>query len=158
VDRQGQWKLIPELKRGGPWWGVPAWTVPLLRVAGADPIAREGAVILAVLNEAISSPQLLLSEENTTLLLGNFRRTEHDTVDEALSARGGVKQITLDLQAVVRQEIPLVHLQYVLDGLAQAPAGADAIEAARFVAKTYYAPESPARAQLTGPHRRAAPP
>src|SRR5262249_13733946 len=100
----------------------------------------------------------ILSEENTTLMLRDLRWSHTDTVDEALSARASVKQITLDLQAVVREAVPIVHLQYVLDGLAQAPAGADAREAAQFVAKTYSTPEAGARDQLPGPHRGGPPP
>lgn len=149
--RQDQWVRIGELKRGGGRWGVPAWTVPLLRAAGAAPSAREGAVILAVLNGALAEPELLLTEENTALLLRRSRYDRRVAVDEALAARGGVGQLTRDLRAVVRDDMSLVHLAYVLDALAHAPAGADALKAARVALESYASQSAPARKRLAGP-------
>lgn len=132
-QNRGDWTHLEMLKYGGPWWLVPPWTQPVWK-AGLNPSwPAESALAVALANQIVNHPELVLSDDSVNYLLQRLSEKYPDTVNESLSARGGIDGITNDLIEIVRgQNYPLTHLEYLLDSLAEYP-GLSPEKAARIV-------------------------
>lgn len=115
------WTQLEELKRGGPWWLVPRWTLPLWKVAGQETSPKEAAVAFALFDKLLEKPELVLTQDCVKFLLKRLEKTFNRTINEALAVRGGIDNIRKDLVEIVRQGYPLTNLRYLLDKLANYP-------------------------------------
>jgi hypothetical protein len=147
------WQEVIALKYNGPWWLVSKWTTPLFKVAAHNSFPQEAAVALAVGNQLLAQPELVLNRQNVAYLLNKLKETGFSiTVDETLAARGGIETIVGDLREVVRQDYPLSRLRHLLDALATFPApDFSSSEAASLSIEWQYRANGPVQTTLSGP-------
>jgi len=129
-SRSDGWKQYEDLKLDGPWWFVPAWTLPVWRVGGRPAVSREAVLATVVAGDLLDHPELVLGCSALETLLGTVAGTAPVALREALAARG-LEGLRLDLIELVRsQRRSLAYLPMVLDVLAKHP-GLDAAHAAK---------------------------
>ncbi len=117
-----QWTELKELKYRGPWWLVPRWTIPLWKAARHQALTREAAIAIALFDHLGENSELVITRDTTNYLLERVRQNGYPkTVEEALAARGGLEGLQQDLRELVRQDISLYGLEYLLDALANYP-------------------------------------
>lgn len=146
------WTKVASLTYGGDWWLVPKWTAPLFKAAGHSASPREAAIAVAVANQILHSPELVLNRRNVSYMLNQIRASGFSsTVDEAVAARGGLEGLVRDLQEIVRLRYPLSHLGYLLDALATYPRkDYSSVEVAHLVFDAHSYVTAPAHYALIG--------
>lgn len=125
---------LGELRLGGEWWRVPAWSRPLWKAAGHQTFEREGALVLALMSRLIEEPERVLDRSSVAFLLQRLRESRPTTVGEAMAARG-LDRLTSDLTALVARGHPLTDLEYLLDALSD-DTGATPAQAAEAAMET----------------------
>ena len=90
ADTTGRWAPVAAMARGGRWWRVPRWTLPLWHASGHPNLPTEEVVVLAVLMQLTAKPEMLLTRETVTRMLESVsvrprgRRGSPDSVRVAL--------------------------------------------------------------------------
>lgn len=150
-SQKGGWKEYRELQLGGPWWFVPAWTLPIWRVNGHPAVSREAILSVVVANQLLHHPEMILGCDALKVMLQRAAEVAPESVSEALSART-LEGLRHDLVELVRgQSQSLRHLPTLLDALANYP-DVNTVIAASFAAKEQSVLDS-IDAPLHGPWR-----
>ncbi len=152
LERYSEWKEVPQLKKNGPWWVVPRWSLPAWKVYLGD-IAIDGsgipAVLLAVkLREEY--PDRLVNADAMDILLSGVAESNPQTVAEARTVRGD--RFLQDFQEILKQRFRLTGLPILLNTLANYPEGSPAEIASKVIADLSSAQISLPSPQLRGPH------
>ncbi len=148
---RSEWKDVPQLKKNGPWWVVPRWSLPAWKVSGV--IAYDGSGIPAVhlavkLREEY--PDRLLNADAMEILLSRVAKDYPQTVAEARAVRGN--RLPQDFQEIFKQRLRLTGLPILLNTLANYPEGSPAEIASKVIADLSSAQTSLPSPQLRGPH------
>lgn len=118
---QSQWKLYAGLEYDGPWWFVPAWTLPIWRVGGVPAVSREALLVVAVTNVLLKRPELVFGCDALVAVLRKAYRAAPETVIEALSARHQ-EVVRLDFIELARtSDTAMLNPSILLDSLAEHP-------------------------------------
>ncbi len=93
------WEEYQELELGGPWWFVPAWTLPVWHVGGHPAVSPEHILAVVAANEIRHRPDLVLSCDALKVILQRVSTHLAVTVREAVAARTleGVRLVLLGL-------------------------------------------------------------
>jgi len=126
------WRPIHELPYGGPWWFVPRWFLPLLKVVGGSASSRENLFATIVANELLKAPELAITCDSAKLIAAAVHETWPSTAEQALAARGGWERLRQDLVEIVGKGTPITHPVYVLDALATQGARVSSADVAAF--------------------------
>src|SRR6185436_7729272 len=154
-SRRDGWTEYKDLELGGPWWFVPAWTLPIWRVGGQPAVSQEAVLAIVVGNELLSRPDLILGCAALKVVLKQAAAVAPVSVEEAIAART-LEGLRLDLTELVRgHRQSLRYLPTILDALANHP-GIDATAAAAAAAQEQSELEG-GDARLYGPWRTPAP-
>lgn len=116
-----EWMEYKALKRGGPWYLAPKWTLPIFKIGGHSYYSGENKIALVFAHSLLDHPEILLNENVTKLLLSNVYKKYPITVAEALNSRNGLEVVRKDLIEVVKNGYGLLSLEQDLDFLADHP-------------------------------------
>jgi hypothetical protein len=115
------WQEYKGLKLGGPWWFVPAWTLPVWRVGGQPAVSPEAVLAVVLANGVVDHPEIALSCDALRAVLRKANQVAPETVSEAISART-LEGLRNDLIEIVREHrTALTNPSMILDALANYP-------------------------------------
>jgi hypothetical protein len=143
-------KPIPQVKRGGPWWIVPRWSLPAWKASGIHAIDGSGLPALLLMVELQEKNDRLLTQDSVEILLNRIEKVYPATVSEARTVRGD--RLVHDLQEIVKHGYALTGLPTMLDVLASYPEGSST-EIEENVASDIDSAQASLPSRFSGPHK-----